>query len=1163
MKNKLSVLVLLVLSFSGVSFGQTPAVVPLDAATGVTQSTATFTWTDIAVGLNPNIYDFEIHTNGAYTSLLEVGQQVTGTVNAVIGTALAFNTTYYWRVRNADLNDDGVAGDNDVWVNFSFTTEIATPVLTAPTDVATNQLTSPILNWTLAGGTGGVTFDLQYYVGIGAFPGTTVTGVTAPHTLAGLGSNQTITWRIVAKKAGESDKYSSSRTFTTYTYPTPTPANAATNQNVNTLTQVSWTAINEGNAGNGPYDVEVYIGVNDGAPDFFINSTTNLFFVLTNPLLYNQLYTWRVRDTDTDGGGANGTWHQFTFTTQAIPSPVLVTPANTLTGVPILPTFSWTWAGFGAVTYRLEVSTSNAFGTTVIDTTGLTLLTLTMPEARKLANNTTYYWRVTATQGANTAISSVWSFKTIPVVSILPINPINGSVNVELSPTYFSFQVVNGFTGSLKYKVQYFAKTTVPTIAEWGGSSNFTLTNLLSELPYPVSTLLANKKYYWRVVILNSSDEVVSYSGSYFFTTKSGAFTPYLSYPIGGLPVYTNSPTFSWYIGTSDLTNLTFTLITASNAGFTVGVDSVQNIAALQYDWIVTPFAPGATRYWKVKCWYKKGISAEEQFLTSSTGSFIPQGSGTASTPFLAYPIGSTTVYTTTPTLYWYTGTSTAGVVFDVYIKLSSAGSYTKVADNTSNLFLDLSGVLLNPFTLAAGSTYNWYAVAEGGNGAFTSTVGTFIVSSSIGTGYPVASWPVGNPSVYSLTPTVYWYMYGSQTGLTKYVIKYSQTNTDLSQATWTGLGGGVDLALSETSYTIPTNLTAGLKYYWAIAGYDGVTKVTPWSTGSFTVSNTTTAVSVYLSTPIGGTTVYTLTPTLYWYATGAVSGITSYSLKYSNTSNLLGGAPPAFVTTISTGLDNFYTLPSNPALAGATIYWQVTVNYTGGSSISTTGSFVIDPGSSSVVPLAGSPINNVELRTTAATLSWFTPAPSKSKLTYSVEYSDNIDFANSKIVTGLSEPKLSVTGLKDNTTYFWRAKSLDAQGNYSKFSDIATFRTSGNLTSAEQISEIPSKFELAQNYPNPFNPSTVISYKIQAASYVTLKVYDVLGSEVATLVDEHKQPGTYNSQFSIRQTNSSRLAGAEAGGGQVLNSQLGSGVYFYRLTAGNFVSVKKMLLIK
>ena len=102
-----------------------------------------------------------------------------------------------------------------------------------------------------------------------------------------------------------------------------------------------------------------------------------------------------------------------------------------------------------------------------------------------------------------------------------------------------------------------------------------------------------------------------------------------------------------------------------------------------------------------------------------------------------------------------------------------------------------------------------------------------------------------------------------------------------------------------------------------------------------------------------------------------------------------------------------------------------------------------------------------------------------------------------------------------------------------------------GTITKVEVAynSEIPDKFELLQNYPNPFNPSTYIEYRLPRQSYVTLKVYDVLGREVATLVDEVQGAGTYRVKFE--------------------NSQISSGVYFYVLRAGGFVDVKKMMLLK
>ena len=88
-----------------------------------------------------------------------------------------------------------------------------------------------------------------------------------------------------------------------------------------------------------------------------------------------------------------------------------------------------------------------------------------------------------------------------------------------------------------------------------------------------------------------------------------------------------------------------------------------------------------------------------------------------------------------------------------------------------------------------------------------------------------------------------------------------------------------------------------------------------------------------------------------------------------------------------------------------------------------------------------------------------------------------------------------------------------------------------------------PMEFALRQNYPNPFNPTTVVSYDLSAVSEVKLVVYDILGREVVILVNEKQEPGRYNV----------RLDG----------SGLSSGVYVYRLTTGQYVESRRMVLLK
>jgi hypothetical protein len=101
-------------------------------------------------------------------------------------------------------------------------------------------------------------------------------------------------------------------------------------------------------------------------------------------------------------------------------------------------------------------------------------------------------------------------------------------------------------------------------------------------------------------------------------------------------------------------------------------------------------------------------------------------------------------------------------------------------------------------------------------------------------------------------------------------------------------------------------------------------------------------------------------------------------------------------------------------------------------------------------------------------------------------------------------------------------------------------------------ISNTLNDYSLSQNYPNPFNPSTTIRYEIPQQSFVTLKVYDILGNEIATLVNEEKPAGSYEIEFNTG--SHSGLSGIR---------ELTSGIYFYTLSAGNYFTTKKMILLK
>ncbi len=148
----------------------------------------------------------------------------------------------------------------------------------------------------------------------------------------------------------------------------------------------------------------------------------------------------------------------------------------------------------------------------------------------------------------------------------------------------------------------------------------------------------------------------------------------------------------------------------------------------------------------------------------------------------------------------------------------------------------------------------------------------------------------------------------------------------------------------------------------------------------------------------------------------------------------------------------------------------------------------------------------------------------------------DRINFSNLAFVPGFgttTEPRsYSYTdNTVNNGKYYYRLKQIDFNGEFA-YSDIVEVDVAA-----------PNTFALSQNYPNPFNPTTIITYSLPQKSYVTLKIYDVLGNEAATLVNQTQSAGKYDVRYDA--------------------SGLSNGVYFYTITADHFTSTKKMVLLK
>jgi len=220
-------------------------------------------------------------------------------------------------------------------------------------------------------------------------------------------------------------------------------------------------------------------------------------------------------------------------------------------------------------------------------------------------------------------------------------------------------------------------------------------------------------------------------------------------------------------------------------------------------------------------------------------------------------------------------------------------------------------------------------------------------------------------------------------------------------------------------------------------------------------------------------------------------------------------------------------------------------------------------------ISFTSNPVKNVDYVSHNFSDGNYSPAtvtrPANNKIWVNIDLPFN-NSNNGAVVAGSPEwtdvvtIKFGVADLNSTINLSWLSTSLfwgiyDADNTTlwetGTFEDLLDFPFPVGLSSLIA----PKNFELTQNYPNPFNPSTRIKFTIPSVTPsgvegpmpVTLKVYDILGNEVATLVDEEKEPGIYEVEFS---TNSGAL-------------NLASGIYIYRIESAGFIDTKKMVLLK
>ncbi len=489
------------------------------------------------------------------------------------------------------------------------------------------------------------------------------------------------------------------------------------------------------------------------------------------------------------------------------------------------------------------------------------------------------------------------------------------------------------------------------------------------------------------------------------------------------------------------------------------------------------------------------------------------------SVPALTSPANNAVDQPTALTLAWTSATTEAGYQCQVSTDPTFA---TGIVANDSGL-----AVLADTLKSLGYSTKYYWRVRSYDNGV----LGAYSVTDSFTTvmlppGPTAQVWPASGatdqPAVDSLKCA-------TATGATQY---HWQVSTDLTFSTFVVNDSTMD------TVNVVSNLTASTKYYWRVQA------VNPGGVSSFAGPDSFTVMALpsvpVTAAPLNGANFERAdTLTLMWQS---AANAVAYGVQVSDTISF-----SRFVVNDST-TDTIQVVTKLNNLTK--YYWRVLAYNFGGASVySPIDSFTTRIAIPVTPGLVYPKLSTVSIPR-EATFQW-RPASRADK--YKIQVATNSQTYSSGDSMGYFKTALYDTTVADtfvtvsvplqaSTIYYWHVSAIDTAG-MSGFSTTWEFKTGTGLTAVTEEGGVPKTFALNQNYPNPFNPTTVIGYSLPKAQMVSLRVYNVLGQVVATLVDGRQNAGHYEVNFNA--------------------NLFSSGVYFYVLRTDNFTAMHKMMLLK
>lgn len=1116
---------------TGVEIVNPPSLVsPLNGASGITLIPL-MDWEDVSGAMQ---YKLQIAVDSLFTNLIFYDSTLQSQYNISQGT-LSACTKYYWRV-----SVEKSAGWSLYSTAWNFTT-ICVPqqiILSNPPNNSINQPINIIFKW-FAPSEGAAAsiknlkktvkenklFSINNYWFELTSDTNTLSGLIIDSTLTDTSKIQggfsyltDYYWRVKAKNEAGWGAFGLWWKFTTQSNLPGVPVllsppNQAANISVTPL--LDWSNVNDAIQ----YKVQVSPFADFHVLVIYDTTLISSEYQVTEGLAYNSGYFWRAAAKNNEAwGNYSAPFRFFTLLFPPPNPPALLSPANNSINITLTPLMDWSDVS-GASLYRMQLSTDSLFTTNLIfDSTASSELQVPSSILQYL---TTYYWRVGAKNTSGWGnYSSVWKFTTTPGTSPPPaptlLSPVNNQQNIPVNPLLDW----NDISGVLYFKLQISVYADFHTLILNDSS--------LTSSQYQVNSGLAyNSGYFWRVQAKNINGWG-SYSSIFRFFTSITPPPPapsLVSPPNNSVEIPT-APSFDWSdvvdlmklkenftnesFRTDDIT--IYKLQISDEPTFTTGLIFEDTaITGSQYDLTEGYLMWTSKYYWRV-C----GKNASGWGSYSSVWTFTTITDELPPAPVLLSPVNRATEVPLNPLLDWNDALTASAY----RLQISTNRYFTNFVINDSTITssqFQVSGVL------AYNSGYYWRVQSKNvvGWGNF-STVFVFYTQITPPPAPPALISPPNNSIGISLTPLLDW---ADASGATKYCVQVSNVsnfNTLIVNDTTAGI----------SQYIVGAgNLNLNTNYYWRVAQKNATT----WGTFSAPWSFRTTTGAIeppVLISPHNNDTGLTVYPLLDW---SDVGGAIQYRVQVS-----------AFASFAILWIDS-YVPASQLQVTGGLAYnsgyfWRVK-SFSGTDSSAYSSAFRF-------FTLRYPPINALNKPELSMTLDLSEYAGTKKKID-AIEISTDTSFSNIRIIVqdiNSDNVKFSTSELDNFTSYYWRVKMNTINDAY-EYSPVKVFVTgfikesSAPVIPMQQNNAVPEIFSLHQNYPNPFNAETIIRYDLPKESYVRINLYDITGKEIKVLVDGYHTAGYYS--VHLKAENHS------------------SGIYFYRITASEFSSIKKLVLVK